>query len=424
MSRRRISSGVYKRLPKPLEMLCSEFEGREKDVVLLSCLGVLSNCIPNIFGYYDRDKLYSHLYVVIIAPAASGKGVMNFSRILIEKIHEDALEQSTEAREECERRKEESEEHKHEKCPVLQIKILPANTSTAEMYYYLGSSKHGLVIIESEADTMSSMLKNDWSNYSDVLRKVFHHESISMSRKMEKTFIDINEPKLSMVISGTPEQLKPLIQSRENGLFSRLLIYSFDEIADFKNVFSKETKSTNKLFLSVGEKVSELYDELENIQSPVEFKFTEFQERRFFERFRYIRNNVAENHSESFLSSVHRHGVIMFRISMILTVLRNKGNFKNTTTLTCSDTDFSTALSITQAVLRHSQYTFDSIGTSFLSVQEEALLDGLTPVFTREVAITVGTKLNVPKRTIDDKLSQWQKKKIIKKLAKGRYKKL
>ena len=41
------------------------------------------------------------------------------------------------------------------------------------MYAYMGSSKHGLLIMESEADTMSNMLNNDWSNYSDVLRKAF-----------------------------------------------------------------------------------------------------------------------------------------------------------------------------------------------------------------------------------------------------------
>lgn len=424
MNRRSISSGVYKRLPEPLKKICSEFEGREKDVVLLSCVGVLSNCLPNVFGFYDKDRLYPQLYIIIIAPAASGKGVMNFSRILIEKIHRDTLEQSRKARMECEKNKAKDKDKTDEKCPDIETKILPANISSAEMYHYFNSSKHGLIIVESEADTMSSMLKNDWSNYSDVLRKAFHHEPISISRKSEKVFADVEEPKLAMVISGTPEQLNPLIQSRENGLFSRLLIYSFDEIADFKDVFSKEKKHTKEMFVQYGKKVSGLYNELADMPSPIEFRFTDIQERKFLQRFTYISEDVIKKHSESFLANVYRHGVIMFRICMILTVLRNKKNLKNCTDLVCCNTDFVIALSIMQTVLRHSQYTFDSIGTSFISLQEEKLLDELTPIFTRESAINAGIKNNVPKRTVDDKLAQWQKKRIIKKLSKGRYKKL
>ena len=112
---------------------------------------------------------------------------------------------------------------------------------------FLGSSEHGLLIMESEADTLSNMLNNDWSNYSDVLRKAFHHEPISISRKIEKIFEEINQPKLSMVISGTPNQLQPLIKSKDNGLFSRFIVYSFDEIAEFKNVFAIKSRDNRIL---------------------------------------------------------------------------------------------------------------------------------------------------------------------------------
>ncbi|HAO05422.1 MAG TPA: hypothetical protein DCQ50_00250 [Chryseobacterium sp.] len=48
---------------------------------MLSSLGILSNCLPNIKGNYDGDSVYPNLYILIIAPPASGKGVMNYSRI-------------------------------------------------------------------------------------------------------------------------------------------------------------------------------------------------------------------------------------------------------------------------------------------------------------------------------------------------------
>lgn len=94
MDRRLIYEGVYNRLPKELQNLTQNFEGRERDIVLISSLVVLSNCFPNIYGIYDGDRVYPQLYGVIVAPAASGKGVMNYSRIIIEKIHKKIFQES------------------------------------------------------------------------------------------------------------------------------------------------------------------------------------------------------------------------------------------------------------------------------------------------------------------------------------------
>lgn len=181
-----IEGGVYYRLPQILQNITKPFTGRERDIVLTSALGVLSTCLPNIYGTYDGDKIYPNLYVLISAPAASGKGVMNKSRILIDRIHDQTLKNSIKAEKECKEKKKDSKDKDDVPCPSIEIKTMPANISTAEMYTYMGSSKYGLLIMESEADTMSNMLNNDWSNYSDILRKCFHHEPISISRKIEK----------------------------------------------------------------------------------------------------------------------------------------------------------------------------------------------------------------------------------------------
>ena len=81
-----ISEKVYKKLPNVLKSVTEKFSGREKDIVLTSSLGVLSSLLPNVFGYYDKDIVYSNLYTVILAPAASGKGIMMKSKILAEKV--------------------------------------------------------------------------------------------------------------------------------------------------------------------------------------------------------------------------------------------------------------------------------------------------------------------------------------------------
>lgn len=420
IERRKIENNIYNRLPDLFKTLTDNYDDREKDIVLLSTLTVLSNCLPNLFGVYDGDEIYPQLYAMIIAPAASGKGVMNHSRVLIEPIHEKIFKESREQYLSFSNRKKHKEENR-DNCPEVMVKILPANISTSEMYSFMGNSSHGLLIIESEADTMSNMLKNDWSNYSDVLRKAFHHESISISRKIEKIFVDIKEPKLAMLISGTPNQLQPLIKSKENGLFSRFIIYNFDEISEFKDVFAEKTRSHKKIFENVSKQVFEFYNKLQSLSEPIEFAFTEAQKQKFLERIRPIREDVIYNHSQGFISNVHRHGLIFFRIAMIFTAIRNIDRLHTLKKITCSDTDFMIGLKLTQTLLRHSQYTYNTIDNGDLSIQDENILSELKSKFTTKDAYKAGEKYGVPERTMNDKLSQWRKKRAIKRVKKGEY---
>ncbi len=403
---------IEKDLPKLLQNLVKLFEGREKDIVLLSSIGVLSNCFPNVYGYYGGHVVYPHLYIVFIAPPASSKGEMTYSKLLIVPIH-NLLKSSTK-----------SNVGKKSKSAnqITNIKILPANISSAEMYSYMNSSKDGVLIFESEADTLSKMFNNEWSNYSDILRKAFHHEDMSTARKLENVYLEVNNPKLSMVISGTPDQLKPLIISNENGLYSRFLIYSFDEITPFKNVFEKKSNNRKTEFEAAGKIIFEQYKILSDRVSMIEFKFSEQQEKAFYNEFGLLQNKLIENQSEELLPNMRRHGLIMFRICMILTVLRNMDTLSSAKTLTCSDIDYQNGLKIVIQSLTDLMENHSYLGDGQLSKKDDDLLFSIKESFTRQELIEAGMKLNIPKRTIDDKIKQWRKKKVIMKLSHGSFK--
>src|SRR5690606_26027398 len=141
-----------------------------------SSLGVLSATMPNVSGIYKNNKVYSNLYLLVIAPPASGKGNMMYTKQLIVPIHQKILKDSINEAKAAKKEGRGEEVH-------LQLKIVPTNISSAEMYNALKNVHDSGLMIDSEADTLSIMFKNDWGNFSDVLRKAFHHESISMSRK-------------------------------------------------------------------------------------------------------------------------------------------------------------------------------------------------------------------------------------------------
>ena len=423
MERRLIESNIYDRLPDGLKPITELFEGRERDIVLFSSFTVLSNCFPKVTGFYDGNVVYPHLYTIIIAPPASGKGVMNYARALINPIHETILNGSLHEYRSCVEKLKANQSDKH--CPPIRVKILPADISTAELYSYLASSSDGVLMMESEADTLTKMFGNDWSNYSDLLRKCSHHETISKARKEEKTFIEVKEPKLALLLSGTPGQLQKLICSKENGLFSRTIIYNYDEISsEFKDVFAPQRADIRLAFGNLGNKILESYNRLFRFTEPIIFEFTESQKKKFLKMFGFIKKDIIANHSQGFVSNLHRGALNAYKIAMILTILRNIDEInENTRELTCSNVDFLIAMSITKTVLRHAQYTFDTLENG-IPTQDVEMLSELSEIFTTAQAIEVGRRFNIEERTVHDKLKQWIKKKIIVRYKRGFYKQL
>ncbi|SFN42099.1 Protein of unknown function [Algoriella xinjiangensis] len=426
-----LSQGIYEELPRFIKELTDEYEGRERDMILLSTLGVLSDCFPNYYSEYDGRKVYPHLYLAILANAASGKGVINISRKLLEPIHKYVQKDNNlfevsdedlipESKEESKKNKKPSESNS-----VKEIKILPGNISSAEMHSYFNKSKHGMLIMESEADTVGAMLKNDWANYSDVLRKVFHNEPISISRSTDGRFFEINNPMLSIVLSGTPNQLSPIISSVENGLFSRFIYYYFDEPQKFKNVFQKTSLIANTYFEKKGSILLDVYKMLEKVN--IEFKLTCNQQEKFLEFFTETTELIQESDCNGLDANVKRLGNILLKILQIFSICRRIDdiNRNNLEEIICDDIDFKIGILLVKELFEHTKNVFiNNTKALILSDFDKSILDNLVNEFSRQDAVNIGKEMNITIRTIDDKLSQWCNKKIIIRVFQGKYKKV
>lgn len=420
---------TYDNLPELILQLTNPFNGRDRDIILLSTITVLSACLPKVYGYYDGNKYATNLYLLITAPPASGKGIMGKSKILIEKIHNSIKQNSLSEIENCKRSNIGKKENK-KICPDLVLKILPGNVSSSKIYKHLQNDVYGLLMFETEADTVSSMLKQDWGNFSDVLRKAFHHETISISREADDKYFEISHPKLSLVLSGTPGQVAPLINSQENGLFSRFIFYYFNDTTQWKDVSpAGNPMDEDYTFQAVGDLVFQLHNNLLKRESGIEVKLTVAQWETFNELMTNAVNALIHINKTEILPSVKRHGVIMFRICMILSLIRNHELEIEDNTIYCDTKDFDTAIKIIKVTLDHSIIVSNLLAKDNsdnkrkLNMRETIIFAQLNQNFTRQDFLAIGAQSSIPKRTLDFMIYKFLRLELILKISNGKFQK-
>jgi hypothetical protein len=434
-----IPQSVYDNLPPILYESCQVFKDlRERDVFLTGALAILSGCLPNVSGLYSGNIVYPSLFSFILAPAASGKGALKFSKALADKYHSTILEESKVARKIYEEKLaaykmlrgkgklEENQEMPQE--PKFKVVYIPANTSNAKIIQHLDWNEGKGIICETEADTLGQTFKNDWGSYSDMLRKSFHHEKISVSRKTDAEFVEVNEPQLSVALSGTPKQVFNIIASAEDGLFSRFIFYVFKTDAVWLDTSPKGNpvnlteyfnKQSNQVF-----KMVQFYE-----RDSMILQLTDEQWDKFNPAFNSYLQQINTFVSEDALSIVKRLGLILYRFCMLFTAIRKFKTNNYHKEIFCSDIDFENSLALIHVYLQHSIIMFENLPKQgeqgpFKSGENKKLFFEALPIeFQRKEAIETALIFNIKERTADNFLKACLGKYLIKSDT-GLYKKI
>ena len=405
----RIPESVHANLPVLLRECCDMFaQAVEKDVVLVGALTVLSGCLPNLEGIYFDKKYSPHFYTFITAPAGSGKGILNWAAYLGNSIHDNLVRQSLIAKAEYERELDYFNNlNKNQRVgmspplePIRRKLFIPANCSASAFIQALADNQFRAMLFETEADTLASALKQEWGNFSDVLRKAFHHERASLYRRKDNEFIEITDPHLAILLAGTPKQVQNIMPDVENGLFSRFLYYAFDDHSKFRNPFiSYSGMDMPSFFIGKGEQVKGLYQSLNNLAEPIRFRFTESQAEEFTEEFGilYERNRMLlEN---DFNANSRRLGLITFRIAMVLSALRILEDGHLPKELVCSDLDFQLAMQIVFTLEKHAIVVYQNLPDNKLKGIPMKLYKALPAGFTGQDLKDVASMLGITERT-------------------------
>ena len=301
--------------------------------------------------------------------------------------------------------------------PPEKMLFIPANNSSTGAYQLLGDSDGKGLIFETEGDTLAHAFKSDYGNYSDGFRKAFHHETISYYRRTDREYVDIENPCLSAVLSGTPKQVSALIPNAENGLFSRFIFYFMNVRPTWKDVFADTTsQGLDEYFDALGAEFYELFKVLKT-NSEMHFCLTADQQAQFNVFFAQVQDHYMTLQGIDYMATIRRLGLIAFRISMILSALRILETGDTSTQIICEERDFQVALAMVRVLVKHSAKVFtelpEDVKPSPRKNRKQKFLDALPQEFSRQKYLEVAKQMNIPDKTAEGYITEFGKSGLI-----------
>ena len=424
---------LYETIPDFLkQVIVPANSNEERDIMLLGALTAFSACFPNLFGIYDERKVYSNLYLFVTAPASAGKGKLNQIKKLVSPIHKLHREQAKTLKQQFESEmatynmnKGKNENLEKPGKPPERMLFIPANNSVTGVYQLISDNKGKGLMFETEGDTLAQAFKSDYGNYSDGFRKAFHHETISYYRRTDREYVDIENPCLSTVLSGTPKQIAALVPNAENGLFSRFIFYYMNIKPVWKDVFAKRAKlGLEEHYEQLGKDFLGLYRTLKN-NPPIEVTLSRKQQQQFNEFFAALQTKYINLQPEEYIATVRRLGLIAFRLMMLFTAFRIMEDGDVNQVKQCEDIDFENALIIISILVKHSSKVFNDLPIEQKTIKrlnrKERFLESLPKQFNRQDYLELATKQNIPHKTAEGYITKFVEVGLIHREAYGVY---
>ena len=434
--------GIYDNLPgllrKVTELMVTP---QERSLVLIGSIATLSSALLPMYTIYFGKTIYPNMYLFVPGPAGAGKGKLDFCFKLVKPIHKEKLERWNIAKDEY---KKEYARYKRQKKgdnidppekPLIQLLRIPANSSATSFAQAMAENGN-LLLFETEGDTVVNTFNSDFGNYSDSFRKAFAHESFGYLRRGDDgEEREVENPRLSTVLSGTPEQVKSLIHDAENGLLSRFMFFCINSTPKWLDGFDSygSENPLEETFDAFGQEFTAFTKVLE--QTPrIYFSHTIAQTGQFNEFFAAEKERMQEFNGDRYSASSHRLAWCFLRVAMFLTALRMMDSGRITDKVECSDVDFETTLQIIKVISIHNDYIFNvldkerpdgiAVADSYSSATRKAIISSLPGYFKtddmKEVAKSIGKSLRTVRRQVARAIEAGE----IQQVKHGEYKKM
>ncbi len=393
----------------------------EKDMLLMATLTACGAVMPNLYCRYGiaAKRYYPSLQLFIVGSAACGKGIANLALELVKPIHE-------------------------------ATPLIIAGDATYPAFYQTLARQHGRGYIhESEGSVITDIWRSSTANYNTALRKAAEHEPISRARCREASVIE--NPQLSMVLTGTFSQYRALVPSVENGYFSRLLTLIVEDVQPFSERYVQPSDPSGETIHTCAEQLYHLYGRL-LASKPREFALTHDQRDRLGAHLKTAYPTLVRLLGLDFHSVILRMAVHIERIAMILTALRGMSVSPSSSIspelysgsssassrdfssepLLCSDIDYATAELIGNKLILHMAQAYQLIqGSKPIETpavkpldQKQILLSLLPDEFESKTLVAEAASQGISRATALRWNDEWQTVGLILKIKYGVYKKI
>lgn len=401
------------------------------DLLFFGTMGALSVCMPGVRGSLFKEHIEPNLYLFITGAAASGKGKVGLCRRLLEPLNDTFVNGEL---------------------------IIPANSTDTAFYQELFLNDGRGMLFESEADTLTAAFHRASGKFSDGLRAAFHNEPITYLRRTNNERVVIPHPVVSMLLTGTPGQVPLLLDSPENGLFSRILFYRL--MADYESFVDGPIEHrgitgdmVNDYMLRLGREVRDFYYRLEEKEGGIQFRLTDEQHQQFMTHFhdaalqykdlflQAYQSDMAVDHADSIMK---RLGNICYRMMMILSVSRLMGTQEPLPSeVVCDPRDFERVMGMEKVLRYHNHLHYDELmvatgviepledleqqveeeSADLMSDQQRKFYDLLPDHFTTRDAMLKGLEIDIKTRSVYRYLSFYCQLGILHNIRKGVFEK-
>jgi len=402
-------------LPSLLRELVAPLQdANERIALLFAAMVSLGSIMPGVQAMYNGNAIAPMLYLFLVGAAGSGKSVILPARTLVagvEAMHREYNRDKSEEFRLQQRQWIREGKKRGEPCPrdpEYRTLLLPPD-ATAPVTIRSLSVNRSLLLFDTEADSLKAGFSAKNGDVSAALRKAFHHEPISQARVGNSLVVHCDRPNLAIVISGTPDQILPLVQGAQNGLASRFAFVQLHRRARFKDPFDSATSLPTEIAHAKAHIVTRLYNLL--LDSSYMVSLTPDQQRIFRDFF----TEGYETNSDDIDSAVTlRSAVVVIRLCIILAVLHCYEEYDHVhSSMIVSDADFGTAMNL-GAYLRLSSgdivdrlrsMNHDSFPRGRRS-REDEFFASLPEKFTTAEAKRVGQDLSLSSATIQRYLTE------------------
>ena len=386
------------------------------------------------------------LQTFITALPASGKGVLSLVRLLVEPLHDEIRKQVAESMASYRREKAKYEtlgkERAKTEAPVIppnkMFLISGNNTGTGILQNLMDSDGTGL-ICESEADTISTAIGSEYGHWSDTMRKAFDHDSLSYNRRTDREYREVKKSYLAVLLSGTPAQVKSLIPSAENGLFSRQIFYYMPAIHQWLSQFDRNDNNLEEIFTALGMEWKEKQKAIV-MNGIFTLRLTDGQKEEFNRLFSSLFVRSGLTNGDEMSSSVARLAINICRIMEVVAMLRvlehgeiadspNVSPDPNTSpdnlkdhiislwNLIITPDDFHAVLALAESLYRHTTHILSFLPatevTSRGNADRDALVQCMEKKFTRAEFIKKAEEMGVKPGTASTWLKRLQKHGLV-----------